>query len=234
MVINKDQIFYKNAYIYFALAFLVTVTGFFPSYFNRLAATSAAHHFHGITATLWMLLLVVQPFLYRLDKIHLHRLLGRSTFVLVPLIVIGGLLMVYKMVNDEGYGLLAYQLGYIDFFVLSQFILFYCLAIKNVRNTQYHARYMAATIFGPLIPALTRIFNIIPWIEGIQYSLHLSYISVEIVLILLIFDDHRRGKIRLPYLLAIGLMIIQHITMHFAANWEWWRVLMDLYAGIGS
>ncbi len=46
------KIFYANAYLCFGLAFLVTIAGFYPSYFSRLAQTGAAHHFHGITATL--------------------------------------------------------------------------------------------------------------------------------------------------------------------------------------
>lgn len=229
---QQNSLFYKNAYLYFLIAFIVTIAGFFPTYFGKLSETDAAHHFHGITASLWMLILVVQPLLYRFDKIEIHRWIGRSTIILVPLLIIGGLMMVHLMVNNEEYGLLAYQLGFIDFFVLSQFILFYVLAIKNVRNTQVHARYMACTIFGPIIPALTRLLFNVPWIDSFSKSLHVSYILVEVVIILLIMDDKRSGKLRLPYLLALGLMVIQHITMHFAASWEWWRGLMDLYASI--
>lgn len=236
MIINMPEqeksLFYKNAYLYFLIAFLVTIAGFFPSYFNRLTEMGAAHHFHGITATLWMLILVIQPLLYRYDKIETHRWIGRSTVFLVPLIIIGGLIMVHMMVNNERYGAMAYQLGFIDFFVLSQFLLFYVLALKNVRNTQYHARYMVCTIFGPIIPALTRLLFNVPWIDTFSKSLHISYLLVEIVLVLLILDDRRRGKIRLPYLLALGLMVIQHITMHYAANWEWWRELMDLFGSL--
>lgn len=230
---NITQPFYHRAYIYFGLAFLVTIAGFFPSYFSRLGETSGAHHFHGITATLWMLLLFVQPLLYRLDKIEWHRMLGRTSFLLVPLIVIGGLIMVHMMLNDERYpGNLAYQLGFIDFYVIIQFVMFYVLAIKNVRDTQYHARYMVCTIFGPIIPALTRLLFVVPFVDSFSKSLNISYILVEIVLILLILDDKRRGKIRLPYILALGLMAVQHLLMNFAGNWGWWQWLMDLYGAI--
>jgi len=225
--------FYSRAYIYFGLAFLITIAGFFPSYFSRLSETGGAHHFHGITATLWMLLLVVQPLLYRLDKIEWHRMLGRTSFLLVPLIVIGGLIMVHMMLNDERYpGNMAYQLGFIDFFVIIMFVMFYVLAIKNVRDTQYHARYMVCTIFGPIIPALTRLLFFIPYVDSFGKSLNISYILVEIVLILLILDDKRRGRIRLPYILALGLMAVQHLMMNFAGNWAWWQWLMDLYGAI--
>lgn len=230
---QNKEIFYSRAYLYFALAFLITVAGFFPSYFSRLGETSATHHFHGVTATLWMLLLVVQPLLYRLDKMTLHRMIGRSTLLLVPLIITGGLIMVWMMLNDERYpDWLAYRLAYIDFYVLIQFLLFYVLAIKNIKDTQYHARYMACTIFGPLIPAISRLLPNLGIADNLISSIHISYVLVEVVLIVLIADDKRRGRFRLPYILALGLMLLQHLTMSYAAEWSWWQRLMDAYGSI--
>lgn len=91
---------------------------------------------------------------------------------------------------------------------------------------------MACTVFGVLIPALARLLRIVPGITTFSQTLHISYILVEVTILLLILDDKRKGKIRLPYVLALVFMIIQHLTMHFAAEWKWWRSLMDLYAGI--
>lgn len=230
---EQKQQFYSRAYIYFGLAFLVTVAGFYPSYFGRLTETGAAHHFHGITASLWMLLLVVQPLLYRLEKMNLHRLSGRVSFLLVPLVVIGGLVMVNMMLNNENYPPgLAYKLAFIDFFVIITFVMFYVLAIKNVSNTQYHARYMACTVFGPLLPALGRLFPNIGLVDNLIISLDISYFVMEAVIILLILDDRRQGSIRLPYVLALALMVTQHILMHFVHDWTAWQWLMDFYAGM--
>lgn len=232
MDIKPGSNFYSRAYLYFLLAFAVTVAGFWPSYFSRLGETGAAHHFHGITASLWMLILIIQPLLYRLNKMKLHRMVGRSTFLVVPLVVIGGVMMMHIMLSNPAYGPLAYRLAFIDLFVLIQFVLFYVLAIKNVRDTQYHARYMACTIFGPLIPALTRLLFHVPWVDSFGKSLHVSYLLINVVLLLLIFDDKRKGKVRLPYVMAFGLMVTQQIMMHFAAEWDWWRALMDLFTGV--
>ena len=230
---DQHQILYPRAWIYFGLAFLVTIAGFFPSYFSRLGETSAAHHFHGITATLWMLILVLQPLLYRFGKLHWHRIIGRTTLLLVPMLVVGGLIMVHMMLNSERYPPnLPEQLAFIDFFVITQFVAFYILALQNVHDTQLHARYMAATIFGPLIPALTRFLFVFPWISSFSMSLHISYLLVEFVILILIFHDYRQGKVRLPYKLALGLMVTQHVMMHFAGTWEWWHWLMEIYAGI--
>lgn len=225
--------FYPNAYLYFGLAFLIMVAGFFPSYFQKLGETSLAHHFHGITASLWMLLLVIQPLLYKSGNMQWHRMLGKSSFILVPLLIVGGLVMIHVMMNEGNYPpLVPFQLGFIDFFTLGQFALFYILAIKNISDTQYHARYMACTIFGPFIPAITRLLFWVPGVDSFSISLNLSYFIVEIVLLMLILDDKRRGKIRLPYPLMLGFIGVQHLIMNYVAEWGWWQEFMKSYAEI--
>ncbi|WP_423127633.1 hypothetical protein [Gaoshiqia sp. Z1-71] len=227
----SGKIFYGKAYLYFSVAAIVTVLAFFPSYFNRLTETDGAHHFHGITATLWILLLVVQPFLYQAGKFDWHRKLGKVSFVLVPLIIISALNMVHVMLSGDSYSPgLAYRLAFIDFFTLIQFLLFFLLAIVYRHNIQLHARYMACTVLGPMIPALTRLFFRIPLIDNFDKSLNASYILIDIVLLILLVDDKRSGKIRSPYVLAFILMAIQHVLMNFVAQWEWWRVLMDAFS----
>lgn len=231
---NDTKPFYSRAYLYFGIAFLIMLFGFLPSYFLKLGETSAAHHFHGITASLWMLLLVVQPLLYSRNKMRWHRMLGRTSFILVPLLIIGGLYMVHVMMNKGNYPpLVPYQLGFIDFSTLGMFALFYILAIKNISNTQYHARYMACTIFGPLIPAVTRLLFWIPGVDSFSISLNLSYFIVEVILVLLILDDKRRGKIRLPYPLMLGLLAVQHLIMNYIGEWGWWQEIMNRYGEIG-
>lgn len=230
---SGQKIFYGRAYIYFILAALVIVFAFSPSYFQKLKVTDSAHHFHGITASLWMLLLIIQPLLYRNDLMKGHRMIGRLSLLLVPLIVISALNMVYiMMVRKVDYPPnVPYQLAYIDFFTLLLFILFYVLAVANRKDIQYHARYMVCTVMGPLIPALTRLLFIFPFVKSFNMSLNISYIIIEVVLLLLLIDDKRRGMVRLPYILALVLFAIQHLTMNYASEWEWWRSLMDKFAG---
>lgn len=228
--------FYGNAYLYLALGVLITFIGFFPSYFKLLGQTDRSHHFHGITATLWMLLMVAQPWLYRQGRLKLHRSLGWASLALAPLIVLGGLRMMQIMVLDkERYGeYLGYQLAFIDAFTLIVFAVFFGLGIHHRKNLQLHARYMVATIFGPLLPALTRVFNNSGWTDSFNGSLTISCIIFELVLIALILDDRRKGRIRLPYVLFLGLFIMQHLMMYSAGGWAWWRACMDAFAQIGA
>lgn len=229
---GRKKKFYDKAYLYFMLAALVTFIGFFPSYFSRLTVTDTAHHLHGITSTCWMLLLIVQPWLYKTGKLSLHRNLGKSSYVLVPLILLSALNMVHIMLNNQGNYPpdLPYQLAFIDFVTLAQFLLFFGLAIAHRKKIHLHARYMACTVLGPLIPAITRALFLIPWIDHFDKALNTSYILIEGVLVILLLDDRRTGKIHWPYILALILFSIQHVIMNFVAQWGWWRSLMGAFA----
>jgi hypothetical protein len=231
---TNRKIFYRNAYLYFTLAAALTIFAFFPSYFNRLKITESAHHFHGITATLWLIILIIQPFLFQAGKLKWHRMIGKISFILVPLIIISALNMVQIMlINKDSYPPnIPDRLAFIDFATLIQFLLFYLLAIYKRKEIQLHARYMVCTVLGPLIPALTRLLFRFPSIDNFNKSLNISYIIIEIVLVLLLLDDTRSGKIKLPYVLALILFILQHLVMNFVSEWEWWTKIMDTFAGL--
>lgn len=233
---TEKKLFYGNAFWYFILAAAVTVFAFFPSYFSKLTVTDPAHHLHGITATLWLILLIIQPLLYRAGKLKWHRLIGKISFLLVPLIIVSALNMVHIMIirKDDFPPLIPYQLAFIDFVTLIQFLLFYILALKERRKIHLHARYMVCTVLGPLIPALTRLLFRIPGIDNFSKSLNISYFIIELVLILLLLDDKRSGKVRFPYLLALVLFTIQHLLMNIISEIPQWTELMDAFARLNN
>jgi hypothetical protein len=230
---KKKFILYPNAPWYFALAIVVTMVGFSKSYFGNLGQISIFHHIHGATATAWMLLLILQPILYKQGKLALHRKLGWiAAFTLVPMLMIGGLIMMHLMVgpNAKLYPPgIPYQLSYIDCCSLIMFPLFFILSLKHGRNIHLHARYMACTVLTVLPPAITRVLFLIPWFDSFNKTLNGSYFAVELVFLLLIIDDKRSGNIRKPYLVALLIFTALHISMNFAGNWHWWQQTMDKY-----
>ena len=225
---TTDRFFYDRAYLWLLLPLIVTFLGFFPSYFSQLPTTGIGHHVHGITATLWMLLLISQPYLYAKNKMSLHRLMGKLSMILVPILIFTGLVMVHKMMTGGKYPpLLAYQLGFIDFYVLTQFAVFYILAIRNVKHTEYHSRWMISTVFGPLIPALTRLMFWMFTVQGFGLALNISYSLVELALLIMILGEYRKGVRNHVYPIALLVMVVQHILMNFAADWPFWQSFMD-------
>lgn len=231
----KKPEFYRNAYLYFIIAALVTAFAFMPSYFQRLTKTDLGHHLHGITAMLWILMMIVQPLLYRNGLITWHRRIGKLSFIIVPVFIFSGLNMVNAMLvaKDHYPPQLPYQLAFIDFFTIIMFLGFYVLAIVNRRNVQLHARYMVGTVLAILNPALTRFLFYFPFITSFNMSLNVSYVIIEIILLILLIDDNRSGRIRAPYVIALVLLGIQHLLMNFAKDWEWWRELMDTFSETG-
>ncbi len=225
---RKSPLFYRHAHWYFLLVMGITAFAFSPSYFLRLSKTDASHHFHGITASLWLLMLVVQPFLHRQGWMTAHRWVGKFSLVVAPLVVISAYSMIGSMMSAKNYPpLIPYQLAFIDFFTLFLFTYFYLKAIFHRKNLHLHARYMVCTVLGPLIPTLTRFFFIIPIVNSFSKSLNLSYLVVELVLVILIWDDKKRGSFQKPYVVAFLVFIVQHILMNFASDWVWWRNLLD-------
>jgi uncharacterized membrane protein len=226
--ITKSK-FYANAYLWMIAVFGVTIIAFIPSYFTRLLETDMAYHIHGISATLWLLVVIVQPALYRFNNLKLHRMLGWFSVFLALSVVMGGFLMMQLMMKNKGrYGVedIEYYIGVIDAAMLLPFILFFILGLTFRRNIQLHARYMVCTAIFPLVAATSRLLpsvGISSW-EGFMTG---SLIINEVVFIALIFNDKRNGKFRLPYFLALLITVAFHISTYFVPQIPVWRDLMD-------
>ena len=226
---------YPNAPWYFALAVVVTWVGFSTSYFGQLAQTDIYHHLHGATAGAWLLLLIVQPILYQRGQLALHRRLGKiASLVLVPLLVAGGLKMMHTMLHSAAaYPPGAtYQLAYIDSCSLLLFVLFLGLSLWYGKRLPLHARYMACTVLIILPPAVTRLLFFLPWFDSFAKTLNGSFVVTELVLLLLLADDRRTGRIRAPYVVALGLFGLLHFTMNLCPGWPWWQEAMDKFGAV--
>ena len=216
---------YPRAHIYFAMALLVALIGFYPSYFSRLTQADAAHHFHGITATGWMVMLIVQSWLMHQRQLHLHRALGKTSLVLVPLFVVSGLMVVHVLLSATHSFAIAFgpRLAFLDFTTLAYFVATYGLALHYRRNVQLHARLMASTVVLVLPPALSRLIaNYVPVINSFEAAVHVSYWLTELVAAALILDDRRSGRIRAPYVSLLGILVVQQLGFLLLPSAAWW------------
>jgi hypothetical protein len=221
--------FYTRAWLYFLLAMAVIIAGFVPSFFTKLPTTDAWHHLHGMTATAWLTLLVVQPLLYSRGNLKLHRKLGKISFLLVPMLAVGGTKMIQLMIQGRDHypPLEAFRLSFLDSVSLIFFITFFVLAITHVRTTALHARYMAATVILLLPPGLGRLlFNTVPAVNTFTIDLHICFAVMEIAVLLLLLDDKRRdGHFSKPYLQLAAVVVGIHLCLPFVSNWSWWQQL---------
>ena len=81
---------HRNSIFVFSAFFALVIWGFWNSYYSdpvamgALGSSVSLVHLHGAGMTLWCLMLVSQAYLIRSNRRSLHRLVGRSSVVLVP------------------------------------------------------------------------------------------------------------------------------------------------------
>lgn len=228
----KKVKFYSNAYLWMIAVLVISIIGFVPSYFSHIIKINLSHHLHGVSATLWLVMVIVQPALYRFNKMKLHRMLGWVSVVLALGVVAGAFSMVRIMMQNKGqYGLegIEYYIGVFDAAMLLPFILFFILGIKFRKNIQLHARYMLCTAIFPLVAPTSRLLphiGISSW-EGMFTG---SLIINEVIFIALIINDRIQGKYRWPYILALFITLAFHISSYFVPQMPFWRSIMDSLA----
>jgi uncharacterized membrane protein len=107
-----------SAWRWFALGLAATLAGFWPSFFSRPFDNALPQLLHGIACTAWLLLLLAQALLYRTRRLALHRMLGWSSVLLMPVVLGTGAWVLHLMLVDGGQSKLpmplARMLGFID------------------------------------------------------------------------------------------------------------------------
>lgn len=169
--------------------------GFKASYwdhFPRFLGVGWEVHFHLFTIVCWLAMLVVQARLGITGRIAQHRRIGRTSYVLVPLIVVGFVVVAnYGQLRHKEPGLLGATL-----FDGGAFLAFYLLAIAYRRNTTYHSRYMMLTAVPFINPTLGRAVS--PEVSS----------TVELVLVITLLIAARVRKTAWqPYLVALLVLI---------------------------
>lgn len=187
---------YKNISYFFGAVLLLVFVAFFKTYFGlfpRFVGTPTLIHFHALTILLWFGLLIVQPVLIVRKQAALHRLLGKFSYGLVPIMLILIVLVGCRLqLRDKNLGLFV-----VNIFDTSQFILFYGLAIAYRRNPTYHSRFMIMTILPFLGPIFGRLPQI-PMPAGVAESLIIGG--------LLIYERFHR-KIYKPYVISLFVFL---------------------------
>lgn len=222
---RAEPLYFRSPW-YFTLLLLVAVVGFFPSYFARLGEAKALHHFHAIAATAWLLLLITQGYLMRTRRVALHRALGRTSLVIVPLFLVSGLFIVHDMLTRDSNFARTFgpRLSFVDLSTLAWFAFAYVMALRYRKTMALHARFMVSTALPLLPPALSRLLG--PMVHSFDLAFHLSYLAAELVTIALLLHDRQSGKMRAPFLLLFALLVLQQASYHYAMDFGPWQALV--------
>ena len=82
---------FRNTSIFIVLIIIGVQWGFYHPYtsqFPKFVDKTNIIHIHGILLMSWLCLLVIQPFLISTGRTQLHRTIGKSSYVLGPLIIL--------------------------------------------------------------------------------------------------------------------------------------------------
>lgn len=203
---------------FFSIAILCILTwGFYKTYiqfFPGFKGFTAMHHIHGVLMLLWVLLLIVQPFLISIKRYALHRNIGRSSYILAPLVTLSifmvSSLSYHKMLVENAPEPVAVGILALNIPGAFVFATFYTLAILHKKQSNIHMRYMIGTALLMIGPGLGRgliTYGNIPFEAGVSYS---DEFVLLIALALLLYDLFKKKNIK-PYLTIFLVLLVSHI-----------------------
>jgi tellurite resistance protein TehA-like permease len=203
---------YRHFHVWMLIPFLISILGFSYSYYLNLANATFHQHVHAISATLWYILVIVQPYLIiRKQSIQRHRTLGTIGIILAGMVAGSAFAIIPKNIDNvntldvNGFfnPTIAYFVTLLDFVLICMFVLSVSLAILNIkkRNLSGHVQWLMASVFFVLSPALSRMLGIVAIflnngnIEGIT-MVKMAIPTMIVMLALIVFFYYKFGSFK--------------------------------------
>jgi len=216
------------------LLIVVVQVGFYKTYiqfFPRFEGFRYVQHFHGAMMMGWLILLLVQPILIRTGKFELHRLVGRLSYVLAPLVLVSMYLISqfrYNGILESSGQVAAVAHLALNFPNIIFFAVLYLLAILYKHRTDLHMRFMFSTVFVLVGPGLARAL-----IAYMQYSLADAVMVVRIITPLItgaitVLDSVRTKRVS-PFAVVFAFMVL-HTILWEARETPFWQSIGSILA----
>ncbi len=220
----------KAFYIAMVFLFILLQVAFHPTYlqyFPQFKGFNWIHHIHGALMVSWVMMLVIQPYLIYKCKYKTHRLIGKISYFIAPLMLISMFLATrLNYLNTVGkvpFKDVAY-IQALNFITPLIFLLFYSLAIINKKEVFKHKRYMIGTSFIMLTAILNRLLQeIFGNIEPYEFFIPL-YLGV-IVTTLLLANDILKKRNPVPYTI-VTVVLFLNIIIFYARETEVWQSIV--------
>ncbi|GAB5382608.1 MAG: hypothetical protein Alis3KO_32380 [Aliiglaciecola sp.] len=227
---------YSKAHFYVLAIIPITVLAFWQSYFGRLSEAPVEHHIHGVSSTLWILLIAAQSWSIHNKHVTLHKNLGKSLFILTPIMVGAFALVTYAgaeqtVLEHPFYLMFGEALLTTDVMLTFAIPLQIYLALRFRRQVLLHSALMLSTLTGLLPPILARLFAaIMPGmtIRGPDTLYRFEYcllLAITVSMLLALYMYWRYRKQGWPWLFAAGLclmMFVLYYTLGQSDAWSAW------------
>jgi hypothetical protein len=234
---------FRNVYIWLALLIPATLLAFAKSYFTGVTFSgkpvTTIIHVHAALMMLWILMLIGQAWFIRAGRYRLHRWVGRSSFIIAPLIIVTLLAMDHEFLREAPeLAMMDARLMIYDFGQLAGFGLAWALGLAYRRRTPLHVRFMVSTVFAMGSAIMFRIIlNWFAWVPGIgteniENAAAANGTVLVLMLLALIVNDWRYGIKRSPFWLVTVTTAIIHVGFFTFTKTDWWMSLLQWFADL--
>lgn len=234
---------YRHAHWWILGLFPLAGLAFWSNYLSVLASSPPSYHLHGITASLWLVLLIVQSWSIHRGHRSFHRTNGLVSFALFPLFLAGGasifvgMAQRYVAAETPFSAIWPPHLAWLDFVSVGGMAWFYFQALKHRRNVGLHSSYLLATVIFLLPPILGRLAPIPMGIdfsqpgafERLGPSFHAGQLCSAVIAFIVAASDRRRGK---PFVIAGLLTILGSILFEVPGGTAAWKSIYAYAAAI--
>lgn len=234
---------YQKSAFWLVLFFAFAVFGFWKSYYSLPEkGLSFYQHFHGISMTVWCLMLIGQTFLIRYRKFSIHRLVGRISFVVFPILVISTFLLIHFSLASFGEvnSAILYNMALMANATIV-LIGIYGLGMYFRKERLTHARYMVCTIFPLFTPITDRIIynylrplvSIAPKIERMPIVPFYGFLLADIILVGLVVWDWKAHRRKDVFPLVLALLLLYHVSVFTFYKFPLWETFTLWFLGLG-
>lgn len=236
---------FPKAHLWLLIPFVLTIAGFYLSYWSRFTEAPWRQHIHGLSATAWYLLVILQPWLIHNKPASYHKKVGVIGVFLAGAVVFSAFqVMPFQVVNDFLPDVLKYGFSFVDICALVGFSICVILGVLNAKNKNInvHARWLISTVFWILLPATARLvyFPMLNAYDGnppITYiqAVYLSCIITTVIplLFMMYLDYKKEKKVYKPYLFTLAGISFYTLALAPMGKWQWWIDICNNIIGKG-
>lgn len=246
-----NRIFFPNTVWFLFLLVPFIAIGFWPGYWSTLFGnikSSSVIHIHTVLIMAWVAMSLAQPLLILKKKIQWHRMLGKTSYILMPLVLISLYFLIQErylrrlsrmservasgeiqMTSEQIYSSAAasLDLGLVYFLLLAGL---YTLAIIYRKRILHHATFMFGAILTALGPSVDRIIFQFYSPEGVVMNYIASYATLTFTILLLgalVWYQKRKGYSSKPALITMGAYIGGVLLIEFGSKTSAWQVVVE-------
>jgi|GEM_PF-2368484 len=245
---TTDQTFalrspYRNLWIVIALLIPAAMLGFGPFILDGVTFSGRSLTpivlVHAALMALWVLMLIAQAWFIHTARFTIHRWVGKSSFIIVPLIILSTMAMIHERLNANAeIAALTARFQIYNLMETTGFALAWAFGLAYRRRPSFHVRFMVSTAlaFGSAI-VFRIILNWFAWVPGLgRENIETVAIANNAVLLLmllaLVANDWRFGIKRSPFWLVTITTALIHIGFFTFTKSDWWMSLVQWFAGL--